>query len=74
MALPGQCTIEQGDLLVKVLNLISKKEMTEAEIMESIEKLSTEFWSLSPGSVYPILKDLEKEGFLKSREEMNKKY
>lgn len=57
-----------------ILNLISKKEMTGAEIMERIEELSMGMWKPSPGSVYPILKDLEREGYVKSREDLNKRY
>ncbi|MGC8497315.1 MAG: helix-turn-helix transcriptional regulator [Thermoplasmata archaeon] len=57
-----------------ILNLISKKEMTGAEIMERIEELSMGMWRPSPGSVYPILKDLEREGYVKAREDLNKRY
>lgn len=57
-----------------ILNLISKKEMTGAEVMEAIEELSMGMWRPSSGSVYPILKDLEREGYIKSREELNKRY
>ncbi|MEM3820755.1 MAG: PadR family transcriptional regulator [Candidatus Micrarchaeaceae archaeon] len=57
-----------------ILNFISKKEMTGAQIMDALEELSMGNWRPSPGHVYPALKDLEEDGYIKVREEDNKKF
>jgi len=40
--------------------------------MKKIEE-ETGFWRPSPGSIYPLLASLEKEGFIEHREEKDKK-
>ncbi len=57
-----------------ILFLLRRKEMTGAEIMNTLEEMSMGMWRPSPGSVYPMLKDLETEGLIVSKIVENKKY
>ncbi len=57
-----------------ILFLIRRKEMTGSEIMNTLEEMSMGMWKPSPGSVYPMLKDLEAEGLIVSKVTENKKY
>lgn len=45
--------------------LAFKGEMTGAQIIDEIERWSFGFWRPSPGSIYPLLDDLEREGLIK---------
>ena len=56
--------VPRGLLRFLVLKLISEKPMSGAEIMEEIEK-QTGSWKPSPGSIYPLLASLHKNGFTK---------
>jgi DNA-binding PadR family transcriptional regulator len=38
-----------------------------AEIMDSMEQMSQGWWRPSPGSVYPLLEELEKEGVIQKQ-------
>jgi DNA-binding PadR family transcriptional regulator len=37
--------------------------------MDAIEEMSQGWWRPSPGSIYPLLSDLEKEGYVKKLED-----
>ncbi|MFP3074330.1 MAG: PadR family transcriptional regulator [Caldivirga sp.] len=55
--------------------LAFKGELTGAQIIDEIERWSFGFWRPSPGSIYPLLDDLEREGLIKiSRIDGVKKY
>jgi DNA-binding PadR family transcriptional regulator len=54
----------RGALRVFILRLIEEKPRTGSEIMNEIEKESLGHWRPSPGSVYPMLSDLEDEGYI----------
>ncbi|MEM4089057.1 MAG: PadR family transcriptional regulator [Candidatus Micrarchaeaceae archaeon] len=56
-----------------ILNFVSKKAMTGAQIMDALEELSMGHWRPSPGNVYPALKDLESDGYVSMHEEDNQK-
>jgi len=47
-----------------ILMLLSNGEKTGAELMKEIEKLSFGFWRPSPGTIYPTLYKLIKEGYI----------
>ncbi len=47
-----------------ILALLSQGEKSGAEIMKEIEKLSFGFWRPSPGTIYPTLYKLIKEGYI----------
>ena len=57
-----------------VLAIVSNKKMNGAEIMDKMNELSVGFWKPSAGSLYPLLADLVKEGYLSVEEKDNKKY
>mgnify|MGYP001770701350 CR=1 FL=1 len=66
----------RGALRDIVLYILAfKGELTGAQIIDEIERWSFGFWRPSPGSIYPLLDDLEKEGLIKiSRIDGVKKY
>ena len=45
--------------------MLNASPKTGAEIMDSIEEMSQGWWRPSPGSIYPLLSELEKEGYIK---------
>ncbi|MFP3304004.1 MAG: PadR family transcriptional regulator [Nitrososphaeria archaeon] len=47
-----------------ILMLLANGEKTGAELMKEIEKLSFGFWRPSPGTIYPTLYKLIKEGYI----------
>ncbi|MBL7160672.1 MAG: PadR family transcriptional regulator [Candidatus Aenigmarchaeota archaeon] len=57
----------RGLLGFLVLFLISKKPMNGQEIAEEIEKRKG--CKPSPGTIYPALKNLKEEGFIKEKKE-----
>jgi len=52
-----------------VLALLRKRPMAGIEVIREIEKLSMGLWRPSPGTIYPLLKLLEREGLIRSKEE-----
>ncbi len=47
-----------------ILALLNQGEKSGAEIMKEIEKISFGFWRPSPGTIYPTLYKLIKEGYI----------
>ena len=56
---------QKGYIRVAVLILISKKPSHGYEIMKQIKDKTRGFWTPTAGGVYPILRDLEKSGYIK---------
>lgn len=56
-------------LRVWILSMLNTSPKTGAEIMDAIEEMSQGWWRPSPGSIYPLLAELEKEGYVKKRED-----
>jgi len=52
-----------------VLSILQQSPMNGAEIMDQIELVSQGWWRPSPGSVYPLLDELQKEGSIKKLED-----
>jgi DNA-binding PadR family transcriptional regulator len=52
-----------------ILSMLNTSPKTGAEIMDAIEEMSQGWWRPSPGSIYPLLSDLEKEGYVKKLED-----
>jgi len=52
-----------------VLSLLSDKAMNGAEIIRAVEEVTWGVWRPSPGSVYPLLKQLEGEGLVQRRQD-----
>jgi len=49
------------------LSLISRSPKNGAEIVDAIEQMTQGWWRPSPGSIYPLLADLEREGLIQKR-------
>ena len=60
---------KRGWLRPWIVSLVSRSPKNGAEIMDEIEKMSWGYWRPSPGSVYPLLDELAKEGIIKKRED-----
>ncbi|PYB67512.1 PadR family transcriptional regulator [Thermoplasma sp. Kam2015] len=57
-----------------ILRILADGEKTGADIMATMENMSMGRWRPSPGAVYPLLRDMEDEGYIRSTERDNKKY
>jgi PadR family transcriptional regulator PadR len=58
---------KKGYIRVAVLILINNKPSHGYEIMKEIKDRTKGFYNPTPGGVYPILRDLEKKGYIKGR-------
>lgn len=58
----------RGILKVTVLELINESPKNGSEIMDEIEKRTHGTWRPSPGSIYPLLAYLEKQGYIEQKE------
>lgn len=54
----------QGGLKKWVLWLLSERSLRGSEIIEAMAKQSMGWWKPSPGTIYPLLHQLEGEGFV----------
>lgn len=61
----------RGQLKTTILNSILEKPLSGSQILKKIEE--NYHWKPSPGSLYPQLEQIEKEGLAKIKEEKNKK-
>ena len=58
---------QKGYIRMGVLILLNKKPAHGYEIMKEINSRTRGFWQPTPGGVYPILRDLEKCGYIKGQ-------
>jgi PadR family transcriptional regulator, regulatory protein PadR len=56
---------QKGYIRMGLLILLNKKPAHGYEIMKEINSRTKGFWQPTPGGVYPILRDLEKSGYIK---------
>ena len=63
-----------GLLPLFVLHLLQKNEMFGNEIMSEIEKRTSHTWSTNPGTIYPLLKELEIEKFVEGKWYLEKEH
>jgi DNA-binding PadR family transcriptional regulator len=63
---------QKGYIRMGLLILINRKPSHGYEIMKEIDNRTKGFWTPTPGGVYPILRDLEKLGYIKGRWETQK--
>ena len=54
-----------GLLPLYTMHLLQKRKMYGNEIISEIEKRTFSCWSPNPGAIYPLLKELEEEKFVK---------
>jgi DNA-binding PadR family transcriptional regulator len=64
--------VQKGYIRMGILILLSKKSSHGYEIMKEINNRTKGFWQPTPGGVYPILRDLEKSGYIKGHWETQK--
>ncbi len=57
--------VQKGYIRIGVLILLNKKPFHGYEIMKEINNRTKGFWQPTPGGVYPILRDLEKSGYIR---------
>lgn len=50
-----------------IIILLNKKPSHGYEIMKEIDSRTKGFWAPTPGGIYPILRDLEKSGYIKGQ-------
>jgi DNA-binding PadR family transcriptional regulator len=58
---------QKGIIRMGVLILINKKPSHGYEIMKEINNRTKGFWQPTAGGVYPILRDLEKSGYIRGQ-------
>jgi len=56
---------QKGTIRIGILILLNKKPAHGYEIMKEINSRTKGFWKPTAGGVYPILRDLEKTGYIK---------
>ena len=56
---------QKGYMRIAILILLNKKQCHGYEIMKEIKDRTRGFWRPTPGGVYPILRSLEKAGYIK---------
>ena len=59
----------RGWLRPWILSILSKTPKNGAEIMDDIERMSWGGWRPSPGSIYPLLDEMTKEGLIQKRDD-----
>ncbi len=55
----------KGYIRVAILILLSKRSAHGYEIMKEIRERTSGLWVPTPGGVYPVLRNLEKSGYIK---------
>lgn len=61
-----------GLLRYAILNILQERPLHGYEIIKTVETRTKGLWRPSPGSVYPTLTELVKDGFLEKKEEKDK--
>jgi len=51
------------------LSLIARGPKNGAEIVDAIEQMTQGWWRPSPGSIYPLLAELQQEGLVQKRDD-----
>lgn len=61
--------LSKGTHEIIILELLSRKDMHGYEIIQEMELLSNRAFSMSQGSLYPLLHVMESKGYIDSYEE-----
>src|SRR5580704_10143840 len=56
-------------LRMAIVTMLASAPKNGVELMDEIEKMTQGWWRPSPGSVYPVLEQLVKDGMVKKRED-----
>jgi len=65
--------MQKGYIRIAVLTLLSKKPHHGYEIMREIKERTMGFWRPTAGGIYPILRSLEKSGYIEGEWDFQKK-
>ncbi len=60
---------KRGGLRLWVIAMLSRSPKNGAEMMEEIATMTQGWWRPSPGSVYPLLEELTREGLIRKRDD-----
>ncbi len=60
-------TVPRGFLRIYMLTLLSKSPQSGYSIIQSIDELTEGAWRPGPGTMYPLLKGLQREGLIASK-------
>lgn len=60
---------QRGFLRPQILELFQQQPMNGVDIMDRLQEMSRGWYRPSPGSVYPLLEQLEKEGLIAKNKE-----
>jgi len=63
-----------GLLPLYAIHLLQEKMMYGNELISEIEKRTSSSWNPNPGSIYPLLKELEEEKFVESHWDTNEEH
>jgi len=55
---------QRGFLRPQMIQLLERRPMSGVDIMDELQKMSRGWYRPSPGSIYPLLEQLEKEGLI----------
>ncbi|MEM0158224.1 MAG: PadR family transcriptional regulator [Thermoplasmataceae archaeon] len=58
-----------GGLRTFVLNILAEKRAKGADIINELNKRTMGWWKPSPGSVYPLLSSMERDGLIRRLED-----
>jgi DNA-binding PadR family transcriptional regulator len=64
-----RCTIYRGHLKLAILRCLSEGEMHGLQMINRIKEVTSGEWAPSPGSVYPMLRDLEGKGYIAKKQD-----
>lgn len=59
-----------GGMRYYVLWLLSQKNLRGSEIIETVQRQTMGWWRPSPGTIYPLLNSLLKDGLVKKEEDL----
>jgi len=57
--------MRKGYIKLVVLMFLNEEAMSGYDIMKRIEEATLGFWRLTSGGIYPVLKELERKGYIK---------
>jgi DNA-binding PadR family transcriptional regulator len=60
---------QRGFLRPQIIQLLEKQPMNGIDIMNKVQEMSHGWYRPSPGSIYPLLEQLEKEGLIAKNNE-----
>jgi len=60
---------QRGFLRPQLIQLLEKRPMNGVDIMDELQEMSHGWYRPSPGSIYPLLEQLEKEGLIARNED-----